>query len=109
MHKMKSIIESFETVGHCLLKQVAGLGPDVLRRMDSPSSSPTRNRWLNVVLDLNGILCVCKGFKSNRNYMQSWNQEDSPHSPTKPAKIGPKFIFVRPNCKSFLRELSTFA
>ena len=24
-------------------------------------------KWLNVVLDLNGILCVCEDWKSNRN------------------------------------------
>ena len=63
-------------------------------------------RWLNVVLDLNGILCACeraweaKGF---RNY------DFSKHSGTIPTKVGPKLVRVRPGCSEFLTKLSKFA
>lgn len=62
--------------------------------------------WLNVVIDLNGILCTCspkweaKGCR-NRNFHV--------HSATLPTEVGTKLVWVRPGCKDFLFQLSTFA
>ena len=63
-------------------------------------------RWLNVVLNLNGILCTCepawkaKGFK---------NTDFRVHSTTMPMEVGKKFVWVRPRYSDFLSELLTFA
>ena len=65
-------------------------------------------RWLNIILDLNGILCVCK----ERRYLpkeQLYNDLSQPHSAVLPAVVGPKAVYVRPHCQPFLRELALIA
>ena len=71
-------------------------------RMSSDSSS----RWLNVVLDLNGILCACELAWKARGFR---NSDLRVHSTTMPTEVGKKFVWVRPGCSDFLLELSTFA
>ena len=73
-----------------------------------PSPSRAVSRWLNVVLDLNGILCVCEEYKYLPK-IHSWNFESNPHSSSIPVKIGPKAVYVRPSCSKFLSALSDFA
>ena len=73
-----------------------------------PSPSKAVSRWLNVVLDLNGILCVCEEYRFLPK-IQAWNSESNPHSSSIPAKIGPKAVYVRPSCSTFLRAMSDFA
>ena len=71
-----------------------------------PSPSRAVSRWLNVMLDLNGILCVCEyRFLSK---IQTWNPESNPHSSSVPAKIGPKAVYIHPLCSTFLRVVSDF-
>ena len=65
-------------------------------------------KWLNVVLDLNGILCVCEDWKSNQSTKQS-NNSSAPHSATIGAIVGMKAVYVHPNCLSFLEELGKIA
>ena len=72
-----------------------------------PSPSRAVSRWLNVVLDLNGILCVCEEYRFLPK-IQLWNSESNPHSSI-PAKIGPKAVYVCPSCSAFLRAMSDFA
>ena len=72
-----------------------------------PSPSRAVSRWLNVVLDLNGILCVCEEYRFLPK-IQAWNPESNPHSSV-PAKIGPKAEYVCPSCSTFLRAVSDFA
>ena len=64
--------------------------------------------WLNLVFDLNGILCVCEEFRS-RSRDQAFIACTLPHSSTVPAKVGPKLVYVRPGCKAFLGAVSKFA
>ena len=66
------------------------------------------DKWLNVVLDLNGILCVCEDWKSNRN-SKHYNDVSAPHSATVAAIVGMKAVYVRPNCLTFLEELGKIA
>ena len=66
--------------------------------------SRTNEKWLNVVLDLNGILCVCEDWKSNRSTKQ-YNNSSAPHSATIGTIVGMKAVYVRPNCLNFLQEL----
>lgn len=65
-------------------------------------------RWLNVILDLNKILCVCEDFR-RRNLNLSFNNCSLSHSPTKPAKAVSKLVYVHPGCMQFLQALSEFA
>ena len=62
------------------------------------------DKWLNVVLDPNGILCVCKDWKSNRSTKQ-YNNSSAPHSATIGAIVGMKAIYICLNCLNFLEEL----
>ncbi len=73
-----------------------------------PSPSSTNLKWLNVVLDLNGVLCVCEE-KKFRPHGQRYLDSKDLHSATIPAAIGPKAVFVRPGCAKFLRDLAQFA
>ena len=73
-----------------------------------PSPSRAVSRWLNVVLDLNGILCVCEDYRYLPK-IHSWNLESNPHSSSVPAKIGPKAVYVRSSCSRFLSAMSDFA
>ena len=69
-----------------------------------PSNSS--NRWLNVMLDLNGILCACEPAWKARGFR---NNDFHVHSATMPTEVGKKCMWVRPRCSDFLSELSTFA
>ena len=60
------------------------------------------------MLDLNGILCVCEDWKSNRSTKQ-YNNLSAPHSATIGAIVGMKAVYVRTNCLSFLEELGKIA
>jgi hypothetical protein len=51
---------------------------------------------------------VCED-KKHRKHGQEYISPSEPHSSTVPAAIGPKAVFVRPECVRFLRELSAFA
>ena len=83
------------------------MGRDEVERI---TTSPSRavSRWLNVVLDLNGILCVCAEYRFLPR-IAAWNLESAPHSSLVPARIGPKAVYVRPSCSTFLSALSGFA
>jgi hypothetical protein len=65
-------------------------------------------KWLNVVLDLNGILCVCL-----KERLMPRKQAHviglKPYSGTILYLVGPKAIYVRPLSQGFLRELSNVA
>ena len=87
-------------------KQVVGVDRDQVESIPSPSRPI--NRWLNVVLDLNGILCMCEEYRYWPKF-HSWNPESNPHSSSVLAKIGPKAVYVHPLCSRFLSELSHFA
>ena len=70
--------------------------------------SRTDEKWLNVMLDLNGILCVCEDWKSNRSTKQ-YNNSSAPHLATIGAIVGMKAVYVCPNCLSSLEELGKIA
>ena len=81
-------------------------GDEVERKIPSPSRAISR--WLNVVVDLNGILCVCAEYKFLPK-MTIWNLEIALQSFSILARIDPKAISVRPSCFRFLSVLSNFA
>jgi hypothetical protein len=65
-------------------------------------------KWLNVVLDLNGILCVCleeRLLPRGQTYVVG----KKPHSGTVPFLVGPKAVYIRPSYKRFLTEFGNVA
>ena len=83
------------------------MGGDEVERI-IPSPSRVVNRCLNVVLDLNGILCVCTKYRFLPRIV-AWNFESAPHSSFVLPRIGPKAVYVRLSCSTFLSVLSSFA
>jgi hypothetical protein len=65
-------------------------------------------KWLNVVLDLNGILCVCLEARLMPRD-QAYVVGNKPHSGTVPFLAGPKAVYIRPSCQRFLTELGNVA
>ncbi|KAG0594904.1 hypothetical protein M758_UG120800 [Ceratodon purpureus] len=72
----------------------------------SPVLTRPQSGWLNVVLDLNGILCSSTPIWPGQSFV---GHDLSIHSASKRAVVGPKLVCVRPNCADFLRRSSTFA
>jgi hypothetical protein len=69
-------------------------------------------RWLNVILDLNGVLCSCvqKNTVTRRGPQQKlYYVEGFLHSATIPTCVGPKAIYVRPGVANFIRRVTGFA
>ena len=62
--------------------------------------------WLNIVIDLNGILCSCSPAWQAKG---SRSRDFSVHSATLPTEVGKKLVWVRPGCKDFLSRLAGFA
>ena len=78
--------------------------PSTIRVDDIVSGSSVR--CLNVVLDLNGVLCSCEPSWAAKGCR---NTDFSVHSSTLGTVVSTKIVKVRPGCAEFLRELSTFA
>jgi NLI interacting factor-like phosphatase len=68
----------------------------------------TRRKWLNIVFDLNGILCQC-ALKAYAAKLKPYKLEDNVLCHKVPTIIGPKAVFARQNVAEFLREVSGFA
>ena len=92
----------------CVINQVCEASIGAVSNIEEIDRVPPdcSGRWLNVVLDLNGILCECvpawkgKGFR---------NRDFRVHSPTLPTEVGKKLVWVRPGCSDFLSQLSSIA
>lgn len=61
-------------------------------------------KWLNIVLDINGILCETA--HSPASSRGSGNRAE--FSATVPAYIGPKSVYTRPGVREFLADIKTF-
>ena len=81
-------------------------GDEVERIIPSPLRAVSM--WLNVNLDLNGILCVCAEYRFLPR-ITTWNPKSAPHSSSIPTRIGPKAVYVCSSCYTFLSALSDFA
>jgi hypothetical protein len=68
-----------------------------------PSSSRANIKWLNVVLDLNGILCICQE-KRLMPRGQTYVDNSRPYFGTILYLIGPKVVFICPSCQRLLRK-----
>jgi hypothetical protein len=75
----------------------------------SPVVLTTKVKWLNIVLDINGILCHYKEKVGTSRMPFVYDERQGIHSSMVPTIVGPKAIFVRPGLLEFLIEISKFA
>ena len=69
---------------------------------------PSRRKWLNIVFDLNGILCH-SALKSGADKFKHYKLEDNVLCHWNPTIIGPKAVFARQNVGEFLQQVSEIA
>jgi len=67
-----------------------------------------RRKWLNIVFDLNGVLCQ-SALKSYGEKFRPYRLEDNVLCHRNPTIIGPKAVFARQNVGEFLRQVSEIA
>ena len=68
----------------------------------SPVVLTTKAKWLNIILDINGILCHCMEKAGTSKPPCVFDVEHRIHSSTVPTIVGPKAIYVRPGLLKFL-------
>ena len=71
--------------------------------------SRQRTKWLNIVLDLNGILCECVGRSSLRKGVTTHNVKDNIFSDECPTIARTKAVYIHLSLQKFLEEISQFA
>jgi hypothetical protein len=69
----------------------------------TPSPSRSNVNWLNLVLDLNGILCICQE-KRLMPKEHAYVDSSRPHFSTFSYFLGPKAIFDCLSYQRFLRK-----
>ena len=68
-----------------------------------------RQKWLNVIFDLNGVLCHCEARSTIKIGSRAFKVEDNSFSDRTPTVVGTKAVYVRPNLHEFLIEVSKIA
>ena len=67
------------------------------------------SKWLNIVLDLNGVLCQCVERSSARRHGRTLREDEHVYSSRIPTLVSPKGVYCRPRVREFLRLISGFA
>jgi hypothetical protein len=75
----------------------------------SPVVLTTKAKWLNIILDINGILCHCMEKAGASRMPFLYDVKQGIHSSTVPTIVGPKAIFTSPGLLEFFTEISKFA
>jgi hypothetical protein len=75
----------------------------------SPVVLTTKAKWLNIILDINGILCHCMEKAGASRMPFLYDVKQGIHSSMVPTIVGPKAVFMRPGLLEFLIEISKFA
>jgi hypothetical protein len=83
-------------------------GREVVPRNVTPVVPPPRRKWLNVVFDLNGVLCQ-SALASYGEKFKPYRVEEKVLCHRNPTLVGPKAVFARQNLAEFLREVSDIA
>jgi hypothetical protein len=71
-------------------------------------STDPKPKWLNIVLDINGILCHCMEKKATNKMPFVNSVQQGIHLSTVPTIVGPKAVFTRPGLHEFLIAISKF-
>ena len=66
------------------------------------------SKWLNIVLDLNGVLCQCVERSSARRHGRTLREDEHVYSLRIPTLVGPKGVYSRPHVCEFLCFISSF-
>ena len=66
---------------------------------------PPRKKWLNIVFDLNGVLCQ-SAMKSYADKFRPYRVEEKVLCHQNPMIIGPKAVTAGKNLGEFLRQVS---
>jgi hypothetical protein len=66
-------------------------------------------KWLNIILDIKGILCHYMEKVATRGMLFVNDVKQGIHSPTVPTIVGPKTVFTRPGLHEFFTTISEFA
>jgi hypothetical protein len=69
----------------------------------------TKAKWLNIILDINGILCHCMEKAGTSRMPFVYDESQGIHSSTVLTIVEPKAIFTRPGLLEFFTEISKFA
>ena len=67
------------------------------------------SKWLNIVLDLNGVLCECVERSSASRHGQTFCEDQHVYSSQISTLVGSKGVYCRPCVCEFLRFISGFA
>ena len=66
-------------------------------------------KWLNIVLDLNGVLCECVERSVASRHGQTFCEDQYVYFSQIPTLVGPKGVYCHPCVREFLRCFSSFA
>jgi hypothetical protein len=72
-------------------------------------STDPKPKWLNIVLNINDILCHCMEKKATNRMPFVNSVQQRVYSSTVPTIIGPKAVFTRPGLHEFLTTISKFS
>jgi hypothetical protein len=72
-------------------------------------STDPKLKWLNIILDINGILCYCMEKKATNRMPFVYSVQQRIHSSTVPTIVELKAVFTRPGLHEFLIAISKFA
>jgi hypothetical protein len=75
----------------------------------SPVVLTTKAKWLNIVLDINGILCHCMEKVGTSRVPFVYAERQGIHSSMVPTIVGSMVVFTHPGLLEFLTEISKFA
>ena len=67
------------------------------------------SKWLNIILDLNGVLCQCVERSSASRHRRTFHEDQHVYSLQIPTLVGPKGVYCRPRVREFLHFISGFA
>ena len=89
--------------------QVVSEGEDIVPTNELSIVPRQRRKWLNIVLDVNGVLgqCILK-FELGR-VCRVHEMRDNIFSHETPTIVGGKAVYARQNLREFLRQLSNIA
>ena len=89
--------------------QVVSEGEDVVPTNEFSIVPRQRRKWLNIVLDVNGILGQCIPKFELGRVRRVHEMRDNIFSHETPTIVGGKAVYARLNLREFLRQLSNIA
>ena len=80
----------------------------VLNEQSAIESTNPKPKWLNIVLDINGILYHCMDKKATKRMLFVNSMHQRIYSSTAPTIVGLKAIFMWPSLLEFFTAISKF-